>query len=757
MKENIGKRVKLLTLGVLSFLSVGVYTSCIDDIPEGNRFTFTGELIADHLKNDTAYSNFCWILEKATTGRNGRGSSMLTTLSTYGAYTCFAPTNEAINSFLVEKYNEWKESVEQHEQDNDVKIINTGIYSTDLKELSDSMASVIAKNHIIEMRCLISGAEVLPQKTMNRQSVQISWGYDSLENIPVPYAEGIKLLQWNTETENGYVHRLESVISPTDQPTSTLLSTQPAFTLFSEALEKTGLGAKLEQLELDPNYDGLGKYGTPFKTQNNQEPPYPETYYAGFTLLVETDDLLADSTKNHLKLSIQSIEQLEFFAAHWYGSNLKVEKFADDTYDIAKSTFDYKGNYTNQNNPLYKFVAYHIIDRALKHSSGRGSGGFVMENYFTPGDDGPDKNKFNSEINLPDTFDRYDYFETELPYTLIKVTKPLANHSGMYKQYNGSENRLRDEIVLNYAQEMGTRCKNENMKHHINVVVEKYENTITRPGLEEFKNQATNGWIYTIDKILIYNDDEMATNILQERMRWDVFSLFPELTNNDVRWKLEDAKYTMVYIPENYCKRLRHRNTDTNIYYLRPHVGNWAGGYANYQGDEMLVTGKYDFEYRIPFVPEGRYEIRFGFSTSDSRGVAQFYFDDKICGIPLDMRISNADFMGWFEESDNESENRKNDKSMRNRGFMKAPASIALPGDGGPKNMRYTSTALRRVIGTYDLNYNSSNPKDNEYWLRFKDVTEGGSETKPNEFNQDYLEIIPIKIITDPAKPEDIY
>jgi hypothetical protein len=88
---------------------------------------------------------------------------------------------------------------------------------------------------------------------------------------------------------------------------------------------------------------------------------------------------------------------------------------------------------------------------------------------------------------------------------------------------------------------------------------------------------------------------------------------------------------------------------------------------------------------------------------------------------------------------------------------MKAPASIALPGKDGPKNMRHTPTALRRVIGTYDINYNSSNAKDNEYWLRFKDVTEGGSEEKPNEFNQDYLEIVPIKIITDPAKPEDIY
>ena len=305
-----------------------------------------------------------------------------------------------------------------------------------------------------------------------------------------------------------------------------------------------------------------------------------------------------------------------------------------------------------------------------------------MENYqFKDKTTGEiSKDKFNSEINLRKNFDRYDYFETSLPYTSVKVTKPLTNEDP-YTTYGAeTAGELKKELVINYAQDMGTRITNPNMKYHINVVIEDSETSALRTAPEEFKNQATNGRIFTIDKILIYNEKEMATNILNERMRWDVFSLFPELTTNDVRWKPEDGTYTLVYIPQNYSSRLKHNNSDTHVYYLRPHKGNWPAGYVNYQGDEMLVTGKYDFQYRIPYVPEGDYEIRFGFSTSNARGIAQFYFDGKICGIPLDMRDSNGDFMGWFEEDENEEENRKKDKAMRNRGFMKAPASIYLPG-----------------------------------------------------------------------------
>ena len=743
MKKSFGTKMKVWALGALTVVMGSTFTSCQQEIAEENRFTFTGKLIADQLKENDKYDNFCFILEKAKIGK--KAGNMLTTLSTYGSYTCFAPTNEAIDKYITEKYNEYMASVEENRLDPTVKIKNTGITSPDLKDLSDSMATVIAKNHILELglSTIEVGDGAFPKKTMNRRSVMLGWITDA-DGLPVATIDGIEVEEQNIETENGYIHTLKGALSPSDQPTSSLLASQSAFTLFSEALTKTGFEDYLETYELDPNYDGLGKYGPPFQTQNKQEPPYPEAYNQGFTLLVETDELLADPNNNAFGISIQSIEDLEWFAAHFYGTN----------FNENDREWDYKGKYKNPGNPVYKFVAYHIVDRKLLYKSGKGPGGFLMEGYQTISNGEVDKGKFDSEENMPTSFDRYDYFETALPYTSIKVTKPFANSTAMYTSVSGETGYLRDELVVNYAQEMGTRCLNSDMEKHINVVIEDESTSRTRQGLEDFQPQAVNGMIYTIDKILVYDETEMSGNIFNERMRWDVFSLFPELTNNDVRWFPEDATYTLHYIPEDYCSRLRHNNTDTHIYYLRPHNATYDGGYANYQGDEMLVTGKYDFQYRIPHVPAGTYEIRFGYSCSDARGVSQFYFDNKICGIPLDMRDSNLDFMGWFEESENEEENRKNDKAMRNRGFMKAPASIWLgsyDASKPDKSMRYANRAFRRVIGTYDLEYGK------DYWLRFKDVTEGGTDDKPNEFNQDYLEIVPIGIINNPAKPEDIY
>ena len=758
MKEPFGTKMKVWAIGALAVVAGGTFTSCQEEIAEENRFTFKGELIADHLENNEMYSSFCTILKQAKIGR--KASSMYTTLSTYGSYTCFAPTNEAIDQYLLEKYNEYEES----KQDPSGKIKNTGITSPRLEDLSDSMATVIAKNHILELG--VTTLEVnngaFPKKTMNRRSVMLNWKEDSLGRR-IDTVDGIEILEEekNVETENGYINCIKGVLAPSDQPTSTLLASQKGFEIFSAALEKTGFDEYLAQYDNpnNPEYDGLGQYGPAFETQNDQEPPLPETNKMGFTLLVEPDELLADPSKNSFGMSIQSLDDLVEFAEKWY-------KYDEDI--PAEELEELKTDYTNPENALYKFVAYHIIDRTLLYKSGRSTGGFIMENYRSEGDEGIDKGKFDSEENYGLTeglyYDRYDYFETALPYTCIKVTKPFSNMTGEYKKHDGGTEYLKNSIVINYSQDMGTFFVNPAMEYHMNVIVEDASTTRTRPGLEDFQDQSINGMIYTINKILVYNEDEMRGNILNERMRWDVFSLFPELTSNDVRWIPEDT-YTLVYIPENYCKRLKHNNADTKIYYLRPHnnlLGTTNGGYANYQGDEMLVTGKYDFQYRIPYVPQGSYEIRFGFSTSDARGVAQFYFGEEgkinICGIPLDMRSQNQNFMGWFEENEeSEDDNRKSDKAMRNRGFMKAPASMFGDGGGiGIKNMRYAKSAFRRIIGTYELEYGKN------YWLRFKDVTDGTNigadgKPKPNEFNQDYLEIVPASIINNPGKPEDIY
>ena len=97
--------MKVWALSALTVIAGSTFTSCQQEIAEENRFTFTGKLIADQLKENDKYDNFCFILEKAKIGK--KAGNMLTTLSTYGSYTCFAPTNEAIDKYITEKYNEY--------------------------------------------------------------------------------------------------------------------------------------------------------------------------------------------------------------------------------------------------------------------------------------------------------------------------------------------------------------------------------------------------------------------------------------------------------------------------------------------------------------------------------------------------------------------------------------------------------------------------------------------------------------------------
>ena len=67
-------------------------SSCKEDIDESNLYTFTGETIEDYLVNrNDQFSAFNEILTRI-------GYDKI--LSAYGKYTCFAPNNEALNSYI---------------------------------------------------------------------------------------------------------------------------------------------------------------------------------------------------------------------------------------------------------------------------------------------------------------------------------------------------------------------------------------------------------------------------------------------------------------------------------------------------------------------------------------------------------------------------------------------------------------------------------------------------------------------------------
>ena len=97
MKKLTFSKLLLVAVAILSF------ASCKEEIDQSNRYTFTGETVADYLQNrEDQLSSFTEILKKANLGTTS-ASNILALLATYGNYTCFAPTNEAIERYLVQQ------------------------------------------------------------------------------------------------------------------------------------------------------------------------------------------------------------------------------------------------------------------------------------------------------------------------------------------------------------------------------------------------------------------------------------------------------------------------------------------------------------------------------------------------------------------------------------------------------------------------------------------------------------------------------
>ncbi len=119
----------------------------------------------------------------------------------------------------------------------------------------------------------------------------------------------------------------------------------------------------------------------------------------------------------------------------------------------------------------------------------------------------------------------------------MKVTKPLSTTEG-------------ENIYINYSKRKIPY--NFEMRDHLNVrIIELTEFTQMDERYAEFVPVADNGIIHAIDKNLIYNEDEMAGNILNERMRFDITALQHELASNNI-WQNGYA-----YIPPGYCEGIR--------------------------------------------------------------------------------------------------------------------------------------------------------------------------------------------------------
>ena len=132
----------------------------------------------------------------------------------------------------------------------------------------------------------------------------------------------------------------------------------------------------------------------------------------------------------------------------------------------------------------------------------------------------------------------------------------------------------------------------------------------------------------------------------------------------------------------------------------------------------------------------------------------QVYFDDKICGLPICKDIMSTDErIGLVRDNETLDNGVENDKLLRNKGWMKAPDTYNThnyrPGYvDGPARDDYCS--MRKIVLTEYI-------VEGEHWLRFRHIGEktysGVSEYNGHSF--DYIEFVPLHIVSDPIKPED--
>ena len=659
------KRILYILAIALSILA------CTDEIDKSNRFTFTGETVADYLLNRSEkYSHFITLLKRA---------ELFSLLQTYGQYTLFLPDNEAVEKYVAEQ-----DSIYWATKNSDNPVW-TGITSPFIEELSDSMVNAIARMHLIEKdyRTAQMGEGAISKWTFNDRMLTINYKVDD-ERFYIMLNNDAAIIDGDNEVENGIIHLIDKPIDTRCTTVAAIIAEQKFFSIFSKAIAETGFESKVADM-IDFSY---AEY---ISSDSRLQKDVPKKKYIKYTAFVEPDEVFH-------KNGIYTLADLKVFAEKWYGTEDK---------DDPKSP----------RNALYKFVAYHFVEGELPY------------NMIVPSESGLIENGYVSTI-VPG-YDLYNYFPTMMG-KLMKVLKPLSTADG-------------SNIYINYSKRKFPY--NTAMRNHINVrIMELTEFTQADEQYADFVPAAGNGLIHPIDKILIYNEDEMAGNILNERMRFDIAALQPELSSNNL-W--QGSAY--FYFPIDYCKGLKKCGLEDLMHY-RVDFGHNCDVF-------MPLMNNYDVAIKIPPIPTRTYEIRFSTIMPRSERLydngIQVYFDDKICGLPINKNIPTTDDrIGWVRDNESLDNGVENDKLLRNKGWMKAPDTYIthnfIPGyDDGPARDDYCS--MRKIVLTKHI-------VEGEHWIRFRYIGEENPNSiysGYNEFSFDYIELVPLHIVSDPIKPED--
>lgn len=694
-----------LALGVCTAIPA-MLVGCSDDPGVENYYTSTKEYAADFLKNREEYSDFVKILERATGEKENL--RLMNLLSTYGSYTVFAPTNDAVKTYLEEKHAASVEDLSKEDCDTIAlnSIIEGRAYFT-----SDQSSESYGKTNMLDLYMTISSVEETDENGDPQLVMYIN--------------NNARLTHVDDSVSNGVVHTVGMVVGRNNQMLQNMLEKDDNISIFRQALERTGLLEALNGEDLiDKDYsvgsdsvDWTNKTLVVHTAAECDNVAYMERRYIKYTVFVEPDEVLENK-------GITTVDELAEYA-----KNIYKEMYPEDE------------NVTDEKDPknyLNRFVAYHILPF---------DGAYYKLTYM----DGSKNQQMAKAFNRRKA-DICDYYETVMPHSLMKFSFPSGSEAGLYINRCGVQKRP-DQ----YGRfERGAKVATDNdMKAKLG---------------EGLSSIGRNGRYFYIDDIITYGKHTQEY-VLNERIRIDTSTLSPDFMTSGARGfeyeEFTDGMYANS-AGENYnpltnkarCLGFKAGAAKNFIYndnthlHVRPrYIWFWS-----YEGDEIIIKGRYDLTVKLPPVPAGTYEVRFmtcvGFK---SRGIMQAYLgtspDPKEMhaqGIPFDMRPSGEALFGFKNDQslgDDEAVNAF-DKTIHNQGWMKGPGNYTALGTTYSdinSSFRSQNNTIRRVLGTF-----TTDGKTDQY-MRIQQMI----DSEDNELNFDFIELCPRTIYANEYIAED--
>ena len=334
MKKTKKKNLYGLLVVFMAALS---FAACSDKIDDSDLYVFKGESAYSYCAETEGLQKFAYLCSRVRLSGKSQ-STVPELLSARGNYTVFAPSDDAIQSYLD-------------------SINNTPNF--DITLTSDSIAEYIVRNSIIDngqTEAYLSTqftVGTLGYPNMNNRYIQIDFGVDSINGRTLILVNGkSRIITSDEEVSNGIVHSLDRIIDMSNSSLPDLISQTENLRIFSRMLELTGWADSIVAY-IDEDYEEYHvEEGSidPGNTSGGEVGPSPEHRFFGFTVFPETDSVYV------AQWGIPEPQLVNGIVQNWEEIEAAFIEKCKQAYPRATGT-----DLTKQDNAVNQFISYHLL------------------------------------------------------------------------------------------------------------------------------------------------------------------------------------------------------------------------------------------------------------------------------------------------------------------------------------------------------------------------------------------------------------